>query len=64
MFFKNIRKEKKMEMTDGELAVTQTEKAIINKITSELWHEIALCDSKEIKEYLEGLIMRIEKIKA
>ena len=52
-----------MDMTDGELIIKQTEKAVKHAIISEIRHEINIGVTLEVAEYLEGLINRLENLK-
>ena len=64
MFFKNIRKEKKMKMpSNGEMIAIQTEKAVKYAIISEIRKDIGQGYSQDLEAYLNGLIINIEKLK-
>ena len=52
-----------MNVTDGELLITQTEKATKHAIISEIRKDIELGERKEIADYLDDLIERIENLK-
>lgn len=60
--FRENRREAIMEVTDGELLVTQTERATKYAVISEIRKDIELGECKEIADYLNDLIKRIENL--
>lgn len=52
-----------MDMTDGELIIKQTEKAVKHAIISEIRNEINIGVTLEVTEYLDGLIDRLINLK-
>lgn len=52
-----------MTVTDGELLITQTEKATKHAIISDIRNDIDIGVNIEVADYLKGLIERIENLK-